>query len=248
MTPDASLQVASHAEKQYFHGYLVRGSNCEGDERGLTKADARGILKAMYILQLRRPHFTKTELVEKTGLGQEECEETLKEFVASAVVEQRDGDEYAVLPAGRSKLKVVLAGGVYDILHLGHLAALTEAKTYGDVLVVVIATDLTVETLKGRRPVFPEEDRRALVDSLKPVDAAIIGYEDVGMGYQQVIDDVKPDIIALGYDQDSLARTITEFVNRKKLRIQIVRLSVFDKEKYLSSSEIRQVFLKESRR
>ena len=108
-----------------------------------------------------------------------------------------NGDRYSLTSAGRSKLRVVLAGGVYDILHLGHLAALTEAKTYGDVLVVVVATDITVETLKGRRPVFPEEDRRALVDSLRPVDAAILGYEDVGMGYEQTIDDVKPDMIAL---------------------------------------------------
>jgi len=162
------------------------------------------------------------------------------------MLERRDADKYALLPKGRSKLRIVLVGGVYDILHLGHLAVLAEAKTHGDVLVVVVATDITVETLKGRRPVFPEEDRRALVESLKPVDAAILGYEDVGMGYEQVIDDVKPNIIALGYDQDSVARTVTELVEKRRLNVRIVRLSKFDKEKYLSSSVIRQRFFQET--
>lgn len=211
----------------------------------MNERDERNILKAIYLLQLRRPFFTKAELMEKSGLAESESEDLLDRLASSGVIERRDHDRYSLLALGRSRIRVVLVGGVYDILHVGHLSALTEAKTHGDVLVVVIATDLTVETLKGRRPVFPEEDRRALVDSLRPVDAAILGYEDVGMGYHQVIDEVKPDIIALGYDQDSLARTITEFVNRKKIGIKIVRLSKFDKEKYLSSSEIRQVFLKD---
>lgn len=211
----------------------------------MNERDERNILKTIYLLQLRRPFFTKAELMEKSGLAESESEDLLDRLASSGVIERRDHDRYSLLALGRSRIRVVLVGGVYDILHVGHLSALTEAKTHGDVLVVVIATDLTVETLKGRRPVFPEEDRRALVDSLRPVDAAILGYEDVGMGYHQVIDEVKPDIIALGYDQDSLARTITEFVNRKKIGIKIVRLSKFDKEKYLSSSEIRQVFLKD---
>lgn len=210
---------------------------------GISELDEQALLKSIYLLQLRRPFFTKTELMEKTGLNAAKSENVLRRLTMSGMTERRNDDEYCLLAPGRSKMKVVLAGGVYDVLHLGHLAALAEAKTYGDVLVVVVATDVTVETLKGRRPVFPEEDRCALVDSLKPVDAAILGYEDVGMGYEQVIDDVRPDIIALGYDQDSLTRTITELVERKKLKIEIVRLSKFDKEKYLSSSAIRQRFL-----
>lgn len=213
----------------------------------MNEPDEKSLLKSMYLLQLRRRFFTIAELVQKTGLDGDKSNDVLRRLMASAMLERRNSDEYCVLPAGRLRIRVVLAGGVYDILHLGHLAVLTEAKTHGDVLVVVVATDVTVETLKGRRPVFPEEDRRALVESLKPVDAAILGYEDVGMGYEQVIDEVKPDIIALGYDQDTLARTITELVKRKGLKIEIVRLSKFDKEKYLSSSAIRQMFLQDQK-
>ena len=213
----------------------------------MNESDEKSLLKSMYLLQLRRPFFTTAELVKKTGLDVDKSKDVLKRLTTSAMLERRDSDEYSMLPAGRSRIKVVLAGGVYDILHLGHLAVLTETKTHGDVLVVVVATDVTVETLKGRRPVFPEEDRRALVESLKPVDAAILGYEDVGMGYEQVISEVKPDVIALGYDQVTLARTVTELVKRKGLKIEIVRLSKFDKEKYLSSSAIRQMFLQDQK-
>jgi cytidyltransferase-like protein len=224
----------------------MRGSR-EKIDMYTVEPDEKTLLKSIYLLQLRRPFFTKSELMEKTGLDEHESDDVLKRMTLSAMLENRKADEYVLMSQGRSKITIVLAGGVYDILHVGHLAALSEAKTYGDVLVAVVATDVTVEMLKGRRPVFPEEDRRALVESLKPVDAAILGYEDVGMGYGQVIDDVKPNIIAIGYDQDSLARTITEIVQRKKLSIKIVRLSKFDKEKYLSSSAIKQSFFPEPR-
>jgi len=212
----------------------------------VSKQDEKDLLKFIYLLQLRRPFFTKAELMNRTGLDSSKSDDVLKQFTSSGMLECKNTDEYSLLSKGKSMLGIVLVGGVYDILHLGHLAVLAEAKTYGDILVVVVATDVTVETLKGRRPVFPEEDRRALVESLRPVDAAILGYEDVGMGYEQVIDEVKPNIIALGYDQDSVARMVTELVERKKLSIRVVRLSKFDKEKYLSSSAIRQRFFRET--
>jgi len=211
----------------------------------MRESDEKKLLETIYLLQLRKPSFTKGEFEDRTGLGQEASEAALRQLTQTGSLRRKMENEYSLEPRGRSKLKIVLAGGVYDILHVGHLAALVEARTLGDILVVVVATDITVETLKGRRPVFPEEDRRALVDSLKPVDAAILGYEDVGMGYEQVIDEVRPDIIALGYDQDSLTRTFSELVRRKGLNLEIVRLSKFDKEKYPSSSAIRQRFLQE---
>jgi cytidyltransferase-like protein len=212
----------------------------------VSEQDEKSLLKSIYLLQLRRPFFTKAELMEKTGIDSGKADDVLRQFASRGILELKNVDEYSLLSKGRSKLGIVLVGGVYDILHLGHLAVLSEAKTYGDILVVVVATDVTVETFKGRRPVFPEEDRRALVESLKPVDAAILGYEDVGVGYEQVIDEVKPNMIAVGYDQDSVARMVTQLVERKKVSIRVVRLSKFDKEKYLSSSAIRQRFFRES--
>ncbi len=92
----------------------------------MNESDEKSLLKSMYLLQLRRPFFTTAELVKKTGLDADKSKDVLKRLTTSAMLERRDSDEYSMLPAGRSRIKVVLAGGVYDILHLGHLAVLTE--------------------------------------------------------------------------------------------------------------------------
>jgi FAD synthetase len=133
-----------------------------------------------------------------------------------------------------------LAGGVYDVLHVGHLAALREARALGDLLVVVVATDATVEMLKGKKPVLPEEDRLELVEGLKPVDKAILGYEDVGFGFEQVLMDVMPDTVAFGYDQAKLEETVSEIIQHRNWKIRLVKLSRFNSERYASSSLVRQ--------
>ncbi|MGA3109474.1 MAG: adenylyltransferase/cytidyltransferase family protein [Candidatus Bathyarchaeia archaeon] len=200
-------------------------------------ADERTLIKAAYLTQLKHGPFTGKTLQDRIK------HDALADLLASKyLVQHRNGSEtrYTLSEQDRRLIKVVLAGGVYDVLHVGHLAALTEAKSLGDVLVVVVATDITVETLKGRKPVVPEEDRRALVEGLKPVDLAILGYEDVGFGFEQVLDEVKPDIVAFGYDQEHLEKTVVEIIQRHRLGIRVVRLSRFDHEKYASSSLLKQ--------
>jgi cytidyltransferase-like protein len=197
----------------------------------------RGLIKALYITQLRNGPFS--ELQVRPFVGQD----AIKRLTTSGYLkEEREGSEkrFSLTDSGRSEIKVVLAGGVYDVLHVGHLAALAEAKRLGDVLVVVVATDQTVETLKGRKPLFPQEDRRSLIEGLKPVDIAILGYEDVGFGFEQVLAEVKPDIVAFGYDQEKLENTVAEIIRRRKLKISITRLSRFEGERYVSSSSLRQ--------
>ena len=206
------------------------------------------LLKAAYLLQLRHGPFTQEEI--SNYLGTSNASQQIASLLRSGcLTEHSTGEDrgYSLTQTGRAQIKVVLAGGVYDVLHLGHLAALTEAKTLGDVLVAVVATDITVEMLKGRKPIFPEEDRRALVEGIKPVDKAILGYEDVGMGYEQVLTDVQPDIVAFGYDQVNLEKSVREIIQRRKLNIQMVKLSKFDHEKYLSSTSVRQKLSEELR-
>jgi len=200
-------------------------------------ADERSHIRAAYLTQLRHGPFTGKTLEDKIS------HDALVDLINSKYLLPRpNGSEtrYTLSEQGRRLIKVVLAGGVYDVLHVGHLAALTEAKALGDVLVVVVATDITVETLKGRKPVVPEEDRRALVEGLKPVDIAILGYEDVGFGFEQVLGEVKPDIVAFGYDQENLEKTVVEIIQRHRLGIKVARLSRFDHEKYASSSLLKQ--------
>jgi cytidyltransferase-like protein len=199
--------------------------------------EERNLIKDAYITQLRRGAFTEKEFLHQANRG------ALTRLVSEGCLEEkRDGGEtrYSLTERGRNLIRVVLAGGVYDVVHVGHLAALTEAKKLGDVLVVVVATDVTVETLKERKPLFPEQDRRVLVEGLKPVDVAILGYEDVGFGFEQILAEVKPDIVAFGYDQDRLERTVAEIIQRHDLKIKMTRLPRFERERYVSSSLLRQ--------
>ncbi len=96
----------------------------------------------------------------------------------------------------RKKIKVVLTGGVFDVLHIGHIVTLDEAKKHGDVLVTAIAKDEHIKR-KKREPVHPQEYRRMMVESLKPVDVAVSGFRNP----KKMLEFVKPDVIVYGYDQ-----------------------------------------------
>jgi FAD synthetase len=136
--------------------------------------------------------------------------------------------------------KVVLASGVFDLLHLGHVKFLEEAKKAGGPdaqLVVVIARDSTVEKTKGRKPIMPEDQRLALVESLKVVDRAVLGYENLDIG--EVIESIKPDVIALGYDQEDIMKQVLDYVNNNKINVKVVRIGKFG-ETLDSSSKIKQ--------
>jgi FAD synthetase len=141
--------------------------------------------------------------------------------------------------------RVVLASGVFDLLHLGHVKFLEEAKKAGGEnakLVVIVARDSTVKDTKGRKSIMPENQRRALVESLRVVDAAVLGIEDFDVG--EVIERVKPDVIALGYDQVDMERRVREYVNRHGLNVDVVRLGKFENDELSSSSKIREKIVK----
>ena len=93
----------------------------------------------------------------------------------------------------------VMAVGVFDLLHAGHLHYVEQAKSLGDELIVVVAHDDTVGKQK-HEPVTNQELRRRMVEGLKPVDRAIVGNPPSEPIFD-ILNTVKPDIIALGYDQ-----------------------------------------------
>ena len=137
--------------------------------------------------------------------------------------------------------KIVLASGVFDLLHLGHVKFLEEAKKAGGKnawLLVIVARDSTVQRMKGRKPVMNENQRRALVESLRVVDEAVLGLEDFDIG--DVIERTKPDVIALGYDQMKMEQQVCAYVNKHGLGVKIIRLGKFENDKLSSSSEIRE--------
>lgn len=118
-----------------------------------------------------------------------------------------------------------MAAGVFDLLHLGHVHYLTEAKKLGTELVVVVATDVMVARRK-HQPIIPQEQRLALVAALKPVDSAILGSP---VDQYTSVAAVKPDVIALGYDDYHRAEEIrAELEKRGMGHIEVARCPKFD--------------------
>jgi len=136
--------------------------------------------------------------------------------------------------------KIVLAGGVFDIIHPGHIHTLNAAKDLADVLVVAIATDKTAQKMKKRQPLHNQELRRELVSCLSMVDKAIVGHED---DIFETVRAIKPDIIVLGYDQVHQNQFISDGCKRINLDVEIVRLQSPVPE--LSSSEIEKEYGKD---
>ena len=139
-----------------------------------------------------------------------------------------------------STKKIVLAGGVFDIIHPGHIHTLNAAKALGGVLVVAIATDKTAKKMKKRSPLHDQELRRELVSCLSMVDKAIVGHED---DIFQTVKEVKPNIIVLGYDQIHQEKFISDGCKRINLNVEIVRLE--SPVPHLSSSEIEKEYGKD---
>ena len=102
----------------------------------------------------------------------------------------------------------VMAVGIFDLLHAGHLHYVEQAKSLGEELVVVIAHDKTVRRQK-HEPVTGHDLRRRMVEGLKPVDTAIVGNPP-GIPIFEILKTVEPDIIALGYDQKHSIEAIRE--------------------------------------
>jgi len=149
----------------------------------------------------------------------------------------------------KKKRKIILASGVFDLLHLGHVKFLEEAKKAGGKnaeLIVIVARDSTVKKRKGKKPIISENQRRALVESLKIVDEALLGYEEFDIG--KVIERINPDIIAIGYDQDGMEQTVKNYVREKGLKIRVVKIGKFEEDELDSSLKIKQKIIEHFRR
>ncbi|RME79756.1 MAG: cytidyltransferase, partial [Methanobacteriota archaeon] len=141
------------------------------------------LIKKIYIEQVRSKGLDKEAVL---SLGGNE---------ALSLMEKRNG-KYWLNESARKKIKVVVTGGVFDIIHVGHVKTLEAAKKLGDVLVVVVARDKYIRK-KGREPYHTLEERVELVNSIKPVDIAVRGAENI----MESVELTKPDVVVFGYDQ-----------------------------------------------
>lgn len=112
----------------------------------------------------------------------------------------------------------ILVAGTFDILHPGHIYLFNEASKIGTVYAVV-ARDETVKKIKGRYPVFNEQERLLIVDALKSVHKTVLGDKSDRV---RPIREISPDIIFLGPDQDD--GWIKDAIEKEHLDIQILRL------------------------
>ena len=108
----------------------------------------------------------------------------------------------------------VMASGVFDLIHPGHISYLQQARSFGDELVVVVACDDTVRKNK-HEPITPDYMRAKIVGSLKPVDVAIVGKNNGDIF--DTVREVKPDVIVLGFDQHFDTEKLRESLEKEGL-------------------------------
>ncbi len=106
----------------------------------------------------------------------------------------------------KNNKSVVLVGGCFDILHIGHLIFLEKAKEQGDVLFVLLESDTNIKKLKGEhRPVNIQKDRASLLAALKAVDYVILLPNIITNNqYDEIVMQIKPSIIAVTKDDPSI--------------------------------------------
>ena len=191
------------------------------------------IIKAC-LLQLMEGSFSGPGLAREAGKSYGYTSSTLSRMLSRGLVRRVRGKamlgsggksllmgfspaRYVLTARGRSLIRVVLAGGVFDLLHPGHLSMLTVSKRLGDVLIVVVARDSTAMRRKGM-PFLGEADRLLMLSSLKPVDAAILGSEK---SFSKTLERVRPDVVSLGYDQARELSYVRAFIRRTGRRIEV---------------------------
>tara|TARA_B100000749_G_C18390361_1_gene449966 strand:+ start:369 stop:986 length:618 start_codon:yes stop_codon:yes gene_type:complete len=176
------------------------------------------ILKILYInqnIKIDRGYLETNLLLDKRNI-EDICKNMEKKKLISKI-----NNEYFINEKGKSKLIIVMIGGVFDIIHPGHIITLKSAKNLGDVLVVSVARDQTVLKYKKHKPINEETKRCELINSIKYVDLGILGSK------KNIFDTViklKPNIIALGYDQKHNEEKLKNKIDKLELDIKLVRL------------------------
>jgi FAD synthetase len=146
-------------------------------------------------------------------------------------------------------MTTVLAAGVFDLLHYGHIRYLEEAKKIGGEnprLVVIVARDETVRSLKGSDPIIPEDQRRAVIEALKVVDEALLGFENMDLA--RVLMQVKPDIVVVGHDQDAIRAQVDKINKAREMHIKIIQIKQFGEDDLNSSSKIKSRIVEGARK
>ncbi|MGQ0536782.1 MAG: adenylyltransferase/cytidyltransferase family protein [Methanobacteriota archaeon] len=136
-------------------------------------------------------------------------------------------------------MKRVMAVGVFDLIHTGHLHYLQEARRLGDELVVVVASDRSVATRKHHPPILPQAMRAELVAALKPVDRVVLGRD---ADHLKTAEEVRPDVIALGHDDYHNEAELKAELARRGMDCAIVRIAQVDHDLGGTRKILRRIF------
>ncbi len=190
-------------------------------------------------MSLKDQKATVSNLGEHLGLDEEHVEKLAGRAARLGLV-RKDGSALKLTDAGRGVIRVVMCGGVFDIIHPGHVYTLSESSRLGDVLVVSVARDSTVLKMKGKKPINNEVLRAGLVGALRVVDVAVLGSEK---DIYETVERVRPNVITLGYDQKHDERRIIAESEKRGVEVSVVRLdSPLPEIKSSTIKEERNVF------
>jgi len=128
--------------------------------------------------------------------------------------------------------KIAMCFGTFDSIHAGHEDYFRQAKDVADELYVVVARDATVIDVKGNFPRMNQDERLRAVQEHPLVDDARMGYEDDKF---RVLEEVKPDIICLGYDQEAFTENLDAELARRGLSAEIMRCAPYQPDTMKSS-------------
>lgn len=181
------------------------------------------ILGSLYVSNLDKDVEFLQRLQDRYQLDKKFFYSRILDLTKIGLIEKNKDSNFRLSTLGRETLTVVLVGGVFDILHPGHISTLKSAKSYGDVLVVIIATTSTATKIKKNRVIYHNEElRKEMVSALSFVDLALIGRKGTLF---DTVEYVRPDIIALGYDQTHTEKYISENCKKRNIDARVIRLN-----------------------
>jgi rfaE bifunctional protein nucleotidyltransferase chain/domain len=176
-----------------------------------------GLLNALYMLCL--------------GLFVAGCE-TFSDTTNQALIQSYQPSKYTSKFC--EKQKVVLVGGCFDVLHIGHVEFLNAAKNEGDYLIVALEPDSSIKSYKKRKPIHTQAQRAKILSNLRSVDEVLLLPSLKGFdGYKKLVQDIHPSVIAVTQGDPQL--------NNKKLQAECVNARVVEVLQHIkgySSSKI----------
>jgi len=136
----------------------------------------------------------------------------------------------------------ILTFGTFDIFHMGHVHYLKQARelSKGGSVVVIVARDKNVIKFKNKKPINHEGERLELISHLKLIDLAMLGKEE---NIYDLVKEVNPDIILLGYDQEPSEDTLAKKLVELKIDSKIVRAKAYKSDTKKSSKILDKILL-----